>query len=219
MAVALVFAMKLRSSHIHLDEDLEEFMAGVQPPITKDNCSEILRRSERTTSDSMDSLSNDDDDDDENQGDSSDNDEKILATLSNPSDDDDGGDDDDDNDDDDDDDENELDTTTRGKGRQRKKIWRNCFGESRLHLACKEKHGLKKVKQFISEGVGTAAHCLRCSSIDGHVYFSRMTLIFKIITDGHRCTKPPITDMSILFVICSIRKQILMLKLTMALRH
>ena len=141
MAVALVFAMRLRDSNIEFDEDLEEFMANVQPPITKENCSEILRRSERTASEITDSApSNDEDEEDDDDG--SENDATILATLS------DGTDNDDDEEEDD-----ELDATTRGKGRQRKKIWRNCYGESRLHLACKEKHGLRKVKQFISEGV------------------------------------------------------------------
>ncbi|CAF2600649.1 unnamed protein product [Rotaria sp. Silwood2] len=47
MAVALVFAMKLRDSHIYLNDDLEEFMANIQPPITEENYSEILRCSER----------------------------------------------------------------------------------------------------------------------------------------------------------------------------
>ncbi|CAF0720580.1 unnamed protein product [Adineta steineri] len=142
MAVALVFAMKLRDPTIYLDDDLEEFISNIQPPITEENYSEILRRSERTNSEITDSSqSNDDDDDeDENNGNESDDDDAILATISDES-------EDDDNEDDD-----ELDSTIRGKGRQRKKIWRNCYGESRLHLACKEKSGLRKVKQFISEG-------------------------------------------------------------------
>ena len=147
MAVALVFAMKLRDSSIYLDEELEDFIANIQPPITKDNYSEILRRSERTTSEVTDSQTSSDDeaDGDDSDGDESENDQTILATLSDET----------DNDDDDaDEDENELDATTHGKSRLRKKIWRNCYGESRLHLACKEKNGLKKVKQFISEGVG-----------------------------------------------------------------
>ncbi|CAF4073803.1 unnamed protein product [Rotaria sp. Silwood2] len=143
MAVSLVFAMKLRDPCIHLDDDLEEFMANIQPPITEENYSEILRRSERTNSEITDSLQyNEDSDDDNNANESDDDDEAILATLS----------DDTENEDDNDEDENELDSTIRGKSRQRKKIWRNCYGESRLHLACKEKTGLKKVKQFISEG-------------------------------------------------------------------
>ncbi|CAF0740183.1 unnamed protein product [Adineta steineri] len=143
MAVALVFAMKLRDPTIYLDEDLEEFISNIQPPITKENYSEILRRSERTNSeitDSSQSNDDDDDDEDENNGNESDDDDAILATISDES-------EDDDNEDDD-----ELDSTIRGKGRQRKKISRNCYGESRLHLACKEKSGLRKVKQFISEG-------------------------------------------------------------------
>jgi hypothetical protein len=49
MAVALVFAMKLRDSHIYLNDDLEEFIANIQPPITEENYSEILRCSERST--------------------------------------------------------------------------------------------------------------------------------------------------------------------------
>ncbi|CAF5175448.1 unnamed protein product, partial [Rotaria magnacalcarata] len=57
-----------------------------------------------------------------------------------------------DNEDDNDEDDNELDSTIRSKRRQRKKLWRNCYGESRLHLACKEKNGIRKVKQFIAEG-------------------------------------------------------------------
>lgn len=147
MAVALVFAMKLRDPSIYLDDECEEFMASVQPPITKDNYSDILRRSERTSSDIPDSShSNDDEgeDDDENDANNSDDDETILATLSDASDneEDEGG-----------VEEDEIDPSTRGKGRQRKKMWRNCYGESRLHLACKEKNGLKKVKQFIAEGV------------------------------------------------------------------
>ncbi|CAF4627766.1 unnamed protein product [Rotaria sp. Silwood1] len=147
MAVSLVFAMKLRDPCIHLDDDLEEFMANIQPPITEENYSEILRRSERTNSEITDSLqSNDDNDHDDeeinaNESDDDDN-EAILATLSDET----------ENEDDNDEDENELDSTIRGKSRQRKKVWRNCYGESRLHLACKEKNGLKKVKQFISEG-------------------------------------------------------------------
>ncbi|CAF0970998.1 unnamed protein product, partial [Adineta ricciae] len=143
MAVALVFALKLRDLSIHLDDELEEFIGSVQPPITEENYSEILRRAERTTSEITDSLqSNNDEDEDEGNVDD-DDDERILETLSDETDneDDDGG-----------EDENELDSTLRGKGRQRRKIWRNCYGESRLHLACKEKNGLRKVKQFISEG-------------------------------------------------------------------
>jgi hypothetical protein len=109
MAVALVFAMKLRDSNIYLDDELEEFIANIQPPITEENYSEILRRSERTNSEITDSSqSNDaDDDEDETNGDQSDGDEAILATLSDETD-----------NEDDDDDENELDSTIRGKGRQ-----------------------------------------------------------------------------------------------------
>ncbi|CAF4180386.1 unnamed protein product, partial [Rotaria magnacalcarata] len=69
MAISLVFGMKLRDPSIHLDDDLEEFMANVQPPITKENYSEILRRAERTNSEITDSLqSNDDEDDEETNG-------------------------------------------------------------------------------------------------------------------------------------------------------
>jgi len=46
MAVALVFAMKLRNRDIYLNDDLEEFLANIQPPITEENYSEILRCSE-----------------------------------------------------------------------------------------------------------------------------------------------------------------------------
>ncbi|CAF2157926.1 unnamed protein product [Rotaria magnacalcarata] len=144
MAISLVFGMKLRDPSIHLDDDLEEFMANVQPPITKENYSEILRRAERTNSEITDSLqSNDDEDDEETNGNGSgDDDDAILATLSDET----------DNEDDNDEDDNELDSTIRSKRRQRKKLWRNCYGESRLHLACKEKNGIRKVKQFIAEG-------------------------------------------------------------------
>lgn len=151
MAVALVFAMKLRDPSIMLDDDMEDFISNINPPITEDNYSEILRRSERSSSEIDDSCptnDGDDDDDDEGEednGNDSDNDQTILATLSDESDV-----EDDSNDDNGDD---ELDAAIHGKARQRKKIWRNCYGESRLHLACKEKNGLKKVKQFISEGV------------------------------------------------------------------
>ncbi len=103
MAIALVFAMKLRDPNIHLDDELEDFMANVQPPITEENYSEILRRSERSNSEITDSLpSNDDDDDEEHE---SNDDDAILATLSDET-------------DNEDDDENELDSTIRGKSRQ-----------------------------------------------------------------------------------------------------
>ena len=148
MAVALVFAMKLRDPNIYLDDESEEFMATIQPPITKENYSDILRRSERTNSEIPDSSQSDDD---ENDAENSDNDETILATLSDET--------DNEEDDNDDEDDIELDSTARGKGRQRKKIWRNCYGESRLHLACKEKNGLKKVKQFVAEGVCDLIQC------------------------------------------------------------
>lgn len=105
MAVALVFAMKLRDINIQLDDDLEEFMANVQPPITKENCSEILRRSERSNSEITDSLQSNDDDDDEEK--ESDDDDAILATISDET-----------EDDDNDEEENELDSTIRGKSRQ-----------------------------------------------------------------------------------------------------
>jgi hypothetical protein len=83
MAVALVFAMKLRDPQIHLNDDLEEFMANIQPPITEENYSEILRCSELIESENED--------------------------IS--------------------------------------------YQENRLHLACKDKNALKKVKQFITDGV------------------------------------------------------------------
>jgi len=110
MAVALVFAMKLRDPNIHLDDDLEEFMANIQPPITEENYSEILRRSERSNSEITDSLqSNDDNDEEENDRKESDDDDDdaILATLSDET-----------ENEDDDEEENELDSTIRGKGRQ-----------------------------------------------------------------------------------------------------
>lgn len=47
MAVALIFAMKLRDSQIILNDDLEEFMRNIHPPITEDNYSDILRCTER----------------------------------------------------------------------------------------------------------------------------------------------------------------------------
>jgi hypothetical protein len=56
MAVALVFAMKLRDSRIYVNDDLEEFMANIQPPITEENYSEILRCSERPSSESNDEI-------------------------------------------------------------------------------------------------------------------------------------------------------------------
>ncbi len=43
MAVALVFAMKLRDSRIYLNDDLEAFMTNLQPAVTEENYSEILR--------------------------------------------------------------------------------------------------------------------------------------------------------------------------------
>jgi hypothetical protein len=49
MAVALVFAMKLRDPNIYLNDDLEEFIGNIQPPITQENYSEILRCSERNS--------------------------------------------------------------------------------------------------------------------------------------------------------------------------
>ena len=178
MAVALVFSMKLRDSNIELDEELEDFMASTQPPITKDNCSEILRRSERTASEITDSAPSNDDDEEEDDDDhdGSDNDQTILATLSDGT----------DNDDDDEEDD-ELDATTRAKGRQRKKIWRNCYGESRLHLACKEKHGLKKVKLFVSEGVSSPDR-YAFALIDAFPA-TRTISIFRTTTVGHPCTK------------------------------
>ena len=47
MAVALIFAMKLRDSKIILTDDLEQFMKNIQPAITEENYSEILRCTER----------------------------------------------------------------------------------------------------------------------------------------------------------------------------
>lgn len=108
MAVALVFALKLRDPSIHLDDELEEFMGSMQPPITEENCSEILRRAERTTSEVTDSMQSNDDDDDEDEENGSDDDEAVLATISDAS----------DEEDDDGDDENDLDSGVRGRGRQ-----------------------------------------------------------------------------------------------------
>ena len=106
MAIALVFAMKLRDPNTHLDDELEDFMANVQPPINEENYSEIVRRSERSTSEITDSLqSNDDDDDDVEEREN--DDDAVLATLSDET-----------ENEDDDEDENELDSTIRGKGRQ-----------------------------------------------------------------------------------------------------
>ncbi len=102
MAIALVFAMKLREPNIYLDEELEDFMANIQPPITEENYSEILRRSERSNSEITDS--NNDDDDEENEND---DDDAVLATLSDET-----------ENEDDDEEENELDSTIRGKSRQ-----------------------------------------------------------------------------------------------------
>ena len=104
MAVALVFAMKLRDPTIHLNDDLEEFMANIQPPITEENYSEILRRSERSNSEITDSQQSDDDQNESND----DNDDAILATISDES----------ENEEEDNDEDNELDSTIRGKGRQ-----------------------------------------------------------------------------------------------------
>lgn len=109
MAVALVFAMKLRDRNIHLDEDLEEFMANVQPAITEENYSEILRRAERSNSEVTDSLqSNENEDDDDEEEEEENDDDAILATLSDET----------ENEDDDGGEEDELDSTIRGKGRQ-----------------------------------------------------------------------------------------------------
>ena len=134
MAVALVFAMKLRDSNIYLSDDLEEFIANIQPPITEENYSEILRRSERSTSEITDS-SQSNDNDDESDGNDSDNDETILATLSDAT---------ENEDDDEEEEENELDSTTRGKGRQVKK---NFFflPMSDLHFLFKEEKSLEKL--------------------------------------------------------------------------
>jgi heme oxygenase len=106
MAIALVFAMKLRDSNIHLDEDLEDFMSNIQPPITEENYSEILRRSERNVSEMADSSQSNDEEEDENENES-DNDDAILATLSDET-----------ENEDEDEEENELDSTIRGRGRQ-----------------------------------------------------------------------------------------------------
>ena len=90
MAVSLVFAMKLRDSLIYLNDDLEEFMTNIQPPITEENYSEILRRSERNNSEITDSLSSSEIDEEEANINHNDNDdETILETLSNETDDDD----------------------------------------------------------------------------------------------------------------------------------
>ncbi len=50
--------MKLRDSQIYLNDDLEEFMANIQPPITEENCSEILRCLECYSSESMETDNN-----------------------------------------------------------------------------------------------------------------------------------------------------------------
>ena len=55
MAIALVLAMKLRDPNIRLDEDLETFMANIQPPITEENYNDILRCSERCANELMQS--------------------------------------------------------------------------------------------------------------------------------------------------------------------
>ena len=106
MAIALVFAMKLRDPNIRLDDKLEDFMTSVQPPITEENYSEILRRSERSNSEVTDSLQSNDDDDDDDHENENDDDDAVLATLS------------DETENEDEEDENELDSTIRGKGRQ-----------------------------------------------------------------------------------------------------
>ncbi|UJR20716.1 hypothetical protein I4U23_023838 [Adineta vaga] len=97
MAIALVFAMKLRDSNIHLNDDLETFMINIQPPINEENYSDILRCSERCANELIPSET--DQLEDEN------------STLNNI-----------------------------------------CYSKTRLHLACKEKVGLKKVIQLITEG-------------------------------------------------------------------
>ncbi|CAF0793498.1 unnamed protein product [Adineta ricciae] len=97
MAIALVLAMKLRDSNIRLDEDLETFMANIQPPITEENYNDILRCSERCVNELMQS--------DNKQV------QEGMTTLNNI-----------------------------------------CHSKTRLHLACKEKTGLKTVMQFIAEG-------------------------------------------------------------------
>ncbi|CAF4255069.1 unnamed protein product [Rotaria sp. Silwood2] len=60
-------------------------------------------------------------------------------------------------------------------------MWRNCYGENRLHLACKEKNCLEKVKQFISEGDDINLQ-------DNHVW----TPLHETVNDGHSdmCTAP-----------------------------
>jgi len=111
MAVALVFAMKIRDSSIQLDDDLEEFMVNIQPPITEENYSEILRRAERSNSEITDSLQSNDDEDEEDEDEKeneSGDDDAVLATLSDET----------ENEDDENDEENELDSTIRGKARQ-----------------------------------------------------------------------------------------------------
>ncbi|CAF0957106.1 unnamed protein product [Rotaria sordida] len=114
MAVALVFAMKLRNSHIYLNDDLEEFIANIQPPITEENYSEILRCSEcyfneiTNLIESHENLTDNDDD----------NDEENHEIIQN-----------------------------------RKDLMKiNSSHENRLNLACKEKNGLEKIKQYIIEG-------------------------------------------------------------------
>lgn len=42
--------MKLRDLNIRLNDDLETFMANIQPPITEENYNDILRCSERCVS-------------------------------------------------------------------------------------------------------------------------------------------------------------------------
>ncbi|CAF0877805.1 unnamed protein product [Rotaria sp. Silwood1] len=113
MTVALVFAMKLRDSHICLNDDLEEFMANIQPPITEENYSEILRCSEHCSNEITNLTESD-----ENLTDSADNIEENHKIIQ------------------------------HRKGLM--KIYSS--HENRLHLACKEKNGLEKVKQYIIEG-------------------------------------------------------------------
>jgi len=130
MAIALVFAMKLRHSHIYLNDDLEEFILNIQPPITEENYSEILRCSERSSSEITES-----------------NDEITEYPAVK-------------------------------------------YHENRLHVACKEKNGLKKVKQFISTGVITN-HIFNPSFIS---LLFRTILIFLIVMVGHHYIKPLIIN-------------------------
>lgn len=86
--------MKLRDTNIYLNDDLEEFIRNIQPPITQENYSEILRCSNEMIES---------------------NDEISEYPKVN-------------------------------------------YHENRLHLACKDKQGLKKIKQFISTGVITQSY-------------------------------------------------------------